>query len=381
MTMRIGILTLTLLNNYGGILQAYALQTVLERMGHEVKVINTKPLERQDIFPGRQEKFRSYIRRFIHSVRNGGNKMEKPMGKNQYIMTLRYVLNFIEKYIQSYYVKSVDEIRREDFDAIVVGSDQIWNPRFSTDLRKSKDNLSFEFLDFARNWDIKRYAYAASFGVDEWLYPDEYTKINATLAKKFLAISVREDSGVELCKKYLGVNAVHLIDPTMLLAPADYSKLVEAANIPACEGDLFCYILDSREDKTALIERIAKERDMHPFYVKSKSYVESRNIVERSIPPVEKWLRAFMDAKFVVTDSFHGMAFSINFGKPFVAIGNQGRGLARMSSIARMFGIEDHLLIDTADYDPDKSYDVAPETRNILEEQRQRSRDFLSQIK
>ena len=152
-------------------------------------------------------------------------------------------------------------------------------------------------------------------------------------------------------------------------------------HIPASEGDMFCYILGSREDKTALIERIAKERGMHPFYVKSKSYVESRNIVERSTPPVEKWLRAFMDAKFVVTDSFHGMAFSINFGKPFIAIGNEERGMSRMSSITRMFGVEDHLLIDTADYDPDKSYDVTPETRNILEEQRQRSRDFLSQIK
>lgn len=152
-------------------------------------------------------------------------------------------------------------------------------------------------------------------------------------------------------------------------------------HMPASEGDLFCYILDSSEEKTALIERIAEERGMRPFYVRNKNFREKCNIEERCVPSVEKWLRAFMDAKFVVTDSFHGMAFSINFGKPFIAVGNEERGMARMSSIARMFGMEDHLLTGTADYDPDKSYDVAPETRNILEEQRQRSRDFLSRIK
>ena len=379
--MRIGIFTLPLHTNYGGIIQAYALQTMLERMGHEVMVINTKPKLLKFALP-RWKKPLAYGKRLLVKALIDHNEVinKEELRTREYPLTLRYTNEFIARYIHSYYVKTVADIRPDDFDAIVVGSDQIWSPLNIHNVWYS-DDFSLGFLSFAADWNIKRYGYAISFGVDNWTFPLEHTSEYASLAKKFLAVSVREDSGVDLCKKYLGIDALHLLDPTMLLSTVEYSKLVDSSHTSKSEGDMFCYILDSRKDKTALIERIAKERDLKPFYVKSKTFRESRSIEERLVPPVEKWLCAFMDAKFVVTDSFHGMAFSINFGKPFIAIGNQGRGLARMSSIARMFGVEDHLLIDTADYDPDKSYDVAPETRNILEEQRQKSRDFLSQIK
>ena len=379
--MKIGILTLRLHTNYGGIVQAYALQTVLERMGHDVKVINKRMKQVKFSLP-RWKKPLAYGKRLLVKVLIDHNEVIKKeeLWTREYALVSRYTNEFIARYIHSYYVETVDDVRPDDFDAIVVGSDQIWREIY--DKRGFlADNNANRFLAFADGWDIKRYVYAASFGVDYWQFNPDETRQMARLAKQFLAVSVREDSAVTLCKQYLGIDAVHLIDPTMLLTSADYSILVEAANMPASEGDLFCYILDSSEEKTALIERIAEERGMRPFYVRNKNLREKCNIEERCVPSVEKWLRAFMDAKFVVTDSFHGMAFSINFGKPFIAIGNEERGMARMSSIARMFGMEDHLLTGTADYDPDKSYDVAPETRNILEEQRQRSRDFLSRIK
>lgn len=77
---------------------------------------------------------------------------------------------------------------------------------------------------------------------------------------------------------------------------------------------------------------------------------------EHVAPPIEAWLKGFDDAQLVLTDSFHGCVFSIVFRKPFMAIGNRGRGLSRMESLMRMFGLEDHLLSSLSDYDSAKSY-------------------------
>ena len=380
--MRIGIFTLPLHTNYGGIIQAYALQTVLERMGHEVSLIN-RHIYIPHFAISRRHIPRVYARRAKAKLLHNPHiviRRERWMNR-QLPLRYKHTDEFIARYIHSYYVDTVADIRPDDFDAIVVGSDQIWREIYNKhDLLM--DNNANRFLAFADGWNIKRYVYAASFGVDDWQFNPDETRQMARLAKQFLAVSVREDTAVTLCKKHLGIDALHLLDPTMLLTQDDYRRIADAANTPPSPGNLFCYILDPSEEKADIIRRIAADRSLTPFQVVAAYPMDQDYPIElRCVPPIEKWLRALIDAKFVVTDSFHGMAFSINFGKPFIAIGNERRGMSRMSSIARMFGIEDHLLIDTADYDPDKSYDVTPETRNILEEQRQRSRDFLSQIK
>ena len=378
--MRIGIFTLPPYINYGGILQAYALQEVLERMGHDVMVINTKPVPRRFYLP-RRYRIPVYAKRLVKKIFINHKEVinREAQLTREYPLTYRETTRFIDQYIHNYYVDSVTDIRRDDFDAIVVGSDQLWRDAY---MNAFIDNdHTNKFLAFAKDWNIKRYAYAASFTVDEWHYPPEVTPILASLAKKFIAISVREDSGVELCRKYLGVKAQHLLDPTLVLKPADYIKFVEAAATPKSDGDLFCYILDPSDDKTTLINSIAKKYGLKPFYIKERPFLDKCDISERCAPPVEKWLRSFMDAKFVVTDSFHGMAFSINFGKSFIAIGNEKRGMSRMSSIARMFGIEDHLLLNTADYEPTKSYTLPSSVAMKLDEERKKSYNFLSQIK
>ena len=341
--MKIGILTLPLHTNYGGILQAYALQTILERMGHEVHVIE------KEIQPRSLHKYKMpivYGKRIIKNIM--GKKFpifyEQKYNKEQPIIR-QYTDQFIEKYIHLIKYKEFNDIKESEYDAIVVGSDQIWRPKYFR-----VDKIENAFLKFAENWNIKRMAYAASFGTNEWEYTTNQTSICGELLKRFDAVSVREDSGVKLCKEHFGVEAKHVLDPTMLLNKEDYIKLFEANKTPKSQGNLLCYFLDETNEKKELIKRIAEEKGLIPFNVKSKSDDINSPISERVQPPLEQWLRGFYDAEFVVTDSFHACVFSILFNKPFIVYGNRKRGLSRFESLLNIFGLKNLLIANISEY-------------------------------
>ena len=160
---------------------------------------------------------------------------------------------------------------------------------------------------------------------------------------------MREDSGGELCKKYLGVSAAHVIDPTMLLSKEDYCKIIERDESRGfleprvSEKRLFAYVLDEAPEKKSLIADVATQLGLSVEEIMPKR--EALQSGKASYPPVSAWLRGFRDAEFVVTDSFHGCVFSIIFNKPFIAIGNAGRGMSRFHSLLKMFGLENRLLI------------------------------------
>ena len=105
---------------------------------------------------------------------------------------------------------TIDPDEQFHFDAFVVGSDQVWRPRYNAYI----PNL---FLDFTEGMSVKRIAYAASFGTDQWEFSAEQTTISSFLAKKFDIVSVREASGIQLCKQNLGVDAIQVLDPSLLL--------------------------------------------------------------------------------------------------------------------------------------------------------------------
>src|SRR5690606_12015206 len=240
--------------------------------------------------------------------------------------------------------------KKYHFDAYIVGSDQVWR-------RSGARGNNLEFLDFLEdNAMVKKIAYSASFGVSEWEYNEEETRRFQKLAPLFHAISVREDDGIQLCKDYLKVNAQHLIDPTMLLAKDTYVSLVETANIKNSAGSLFSYVLDRNEKKKAIIQQISNDLGLKPFEVMPdqnyKMEVEKGFDINKCVfPKIEQWLRAFMDAEFVVTDSFHGTAFSIIFNKPFLAIVNKRRGASRFYSLLRTIGLENRLISEETSFD------------------------------
>lgn len=334
--MKIGILTLPLHTNYGGILQAYALQTVLERMGHEVVVIDTPNIKSS---PSLWTIGKRIIKKLLG--RRVSLFLEKKYNKEFPIIS-QYTQLFVDKYIHRKVVNTPEELQEDDFDAIVVGSDQIWRPIYYK-------NIENAYLAFAKDWNIKRIAYAASFGTDEWEYTPQQTARCGELLRMFDAVSVREASGVGLCMEHFGVEAMHVLDPTMLLNREDYIKLIESSQTPKSKGTMLNYILDETPEKKALIEQIAKDKNLKPFRVNSRVEDHSAPLNERIQPSVEQWLRGFYDAEFVVTDSFHACVFSILFGKPFVVIGNKERGMTRFNSLLEIFDIKDRIVDNLKD--------------------------------
>lgn len=371
--MKIGILTLPLHTNYGGILQAYALQTVLERMGYEACVIQ-RPWRKQIVwwkYP--LQIVKRCINRFILGYDNSIFG-ELRWNKNQAIIE-RNTQKFINNHIHAHQIRQISDIKEKDFGAIVVGSDQIWRPKY---FRLHYKYIEDAFLSFTAKWNVKRIAYAASFGTDKWEYNEEESKECSRLLTLFDAVSVREKNAIGLCQKYLGRRDVqHVLDPTLLLKKEDYMSLVSQAKTECSPGNLMCYILDLTDDKKSLVDKIANERGLNAFYTNSK--VEDDNALqnERIQPPVEQWLRGFMDAKFVVTDSFHACVFSIIFGKPFVVIGNKERGMARFMSLLEMFSLHNNLICDINDYNPAYSYGINTSVDEMLDNNRQLSIQFL----
>lgn len=344
MKMKIGILTQPLRNNYGGLLQAYALQTTLKRMGHDVWIINREFEEPHFI-----RKFTSLGKKII--LKYFFKKSTEPIfifepTKEEKKIVATYTYQFVKAHfphITKIITKNKDllSLSRKGFDAYVVGSDQVWRPGYSP-------NITNYFFDFVENeTKIKRIAYAASFGFSNWEFTEEQTRDCSRLAKKFDAISVREDSGIDLCREYLGVGAVHVLDPTMLLDTKDYIHLVENENEGNSVGNLMTYILDETDEKKQIINDASKKLKLSPFSVMPNKMLtkETRaQIGECIYSPVTQWLRGFIDAEFVVTDSFHGCVFSILFNKPFIVIGNQKRGMSRFNSLLKIFELEDRLV-------------------------------------
>ncbi len=335
--MKIGVLTLPLHNNFGGILQAYALQKVLRDLGHNAVLIDKS---RYVSLGPWYIKYPIYIKNALLKYIMRQKVVVRPdIEINKIYKTIaQHTEPFIDKYIKRIYTRDFSNIKRDNFDAFVVGSDQVWRPKY---VLSAIENA---YLEFAKDWDVKRIAYAASFGTDEWEYNEEQTANCAALLKKFNAVSVRESSATVLCKEKLGAEALHVLDPTMLLEKEDYIKLFERTKTPQSEGNLFCYILDKGKETSSIIDGISKDKVLSPFYVNSRYEEPNAPLEERVQQPVEKWLRAFHDAEFVITDSFHACVFSIIFNKPFIVYGNKERGMARFESLLTLFELEDRLV-------------------------------------
>lgn len=347
--MKIGILTQTLHNNYGGLLQNYALQQVLIHGGHTPCTIDHSRTVRISALRQMTRKSKAYVKHLL--LPNRYTKPAYVANEKEEAFISKNTEYFIDKYIRrtkrlETHEEFQDIAKSNEFQAYVVGSDQCWRPRYN------KSFLKEMFLDFAEQQEcVKRIAYAASFGTDEWDLAPETMLECARLAKKFDLVTVREKSGVDLCRKHLGVEAHHVLDPTMLLSKEDYIRLFEDEREPESPGNLFYYILDPSGEKTKLVDSVAFQIGLEPFTVMPKhsrdhrSKSDIKNHIEDCIyPSVTSWLRAFRDAEMTIVDSFHGMVFSIIFNKPFWLTGNTNRGMSRFVSLLKLFDLEDRLI-------------------------------------
>lgn len=233
----------------------------------------------------------------------------------------------------------------EKCGTFIVGSDQIWHRNLYNDFGK------VAFLDYIYN-DKKKIAYASSFGREYWTGNAVEAQEVSFYLKNFDYISVREQSGVQVCKKYFDVKAQWVLDPVFLCNKENYRKLAEQANGDHAEKYIGGYILDIDDKKLNIIQNLRESLNL-PCTILTDAFrdslIENENIDIQKNRYCEDWIENIMNSTFVITDSFHGMCFSIIFNKPFIVICNEERGKIRFTDLLGKLDLLDRLITENVE--------------------------------
>lgn len=363
---RFHILTHPFEGNYGGMLQAFALQCALNRIN-----INNFVLEYKRPFRFRflLIKFRGLIKMVLR-------------GKLCYHLLSQIVrtacIKRFKPLIRFSHLSLLNMHGSEYETAFIVGSDQVWRAEYGRVLLSVEDY----FLSFATSDERNRsISYAASFGCDEWDGNRLETEVCAKLLREFKAVSVREHSGVKICKEVFGVDAVQMPDPTLLLHSENYGKIIDSEKTWLPDGKyVAAYVLDETAGKAELQQNSAKSVDMQLQHLMPHADAKKRR--DRFPISVPQWLRLIRDCEYFITDSFHGCVFAIIYNKPFVCLGNEGRGNARFDTLLGTFGLEDRMITDAT---PEKVLQVLhtpidwKRVNAIHDSERERGINFLKE--
>lgn len=334
--MKIGILTLPYNNNYGGYLQSYALMRILKEMGHSPEIISRRHNKRKFIW-----RIVQFIKRLLKKCI--GKKIPCIIPSQEIELRVRgeKMFKFVDKYISprtiSFYTsKDYYKYINGRYDAIIVGSDQVWRPNYGP-------HIQDYFLSSFSSDKTMCIAYAASFGSDNPIYTKTEIKECGDAIKKFKAISLREDSGINVIRSFGWETPCEIevvLDPTLLLNKESYVELLPSGDSPA-KGKVFCYVLDNSETVRQVIIDICKDCGVASYHIINTSMWKRYDYI---MPSVEDWLKGILEAKYVITDSFHGAVFSILFNKDFFVCGNEMRGKARFLTLLSKFGLEDRFV-------------------------------------
>lgn len=311
--LKIGILTYHFSDNFGALLQAYALRRWLVEQGHDAEFINYHPdyVEHGGRLrlPTSKESIKANIKILYLYLANLQRRLAGNTNQDQKFNDFRRdVLG-----ANGYHFNTIESLQSAslNYDAMIAGSDQIWNPS----VQKGLDPAYF--LAFG-NTNIKRLSYAASFGKDT-LDP-EFHEEARLLIKRFDAISIREQSGVEIAKNLTNKPIANVPDPTLL--HTQYQEILELAE-DRHEGHVFCYALRTAEGIRQVAEAAASKyqtKIISPYNIHRRW----REIGTTVYPGPADWVRQIAHSSCVVTNSFHGTVFSIIFRKPFVVVGLPG---------------------------------------------------------
>lgn len=332
--MKIGILTLPFNNNYGGYLQSYALMTVLKREGHEVELIyrrhNRIPFSKK-IVPSLKNIVKVLIGRKVVSIIPNEEKTFRYQGAS---MMPFLDNNIMPKSKPLYSSKEFNEYVSGRYDAVIVGSDQVWRPEYGP-------GISDYFFCGIPDENLIRISYAASFGTDEPQFKADDLRVCRKSMRLFKGVSVRESSGIRALARLgfdLACEPQVVLDPTLLLSPDDYSQIIGDID-SSSRGKVFTYVLDSNEEKESIISQVCDQMGKEKYAIVDIQKANS------SLPSIESWLAAIRDADYVITDSFHGMVFSVIFQKEFIVVPNIKRGGSRFTSFLGSIGLEDRIIL------------------------------------
>lgn len=336
---RICVLTMHRVCNYGSALQAWATQEILQRMGFDVKLLDY-------VFPNDYHlQFSPPISLKIRLARMVMNYLyHNPMKRKELAFK-----QFRESHLKcTKCIKTREGLMHLpcEFDVYLVGSDQVWNPDVI------HEDYSF-FLDFIHE-DSKKISFASSFSQSNL---EKFNTQRITeLLNRFHAISVREKNAQQIVKNLTNRNVPICLDPTLLLGVDDYDSLAEESTLKI-EGDyILVYVLNYAFNPypfaSRFIEKLSQETGLKvvciDFSARQHLNVSRRIHLHDAIGPSE-FLWLFRHAKYVVTSSFHGTAFALNFRIPFYSIVNdEDNGDDRMVSLLNQLGADDRIVINNS---------------------------------
>lgn len=338
--MRIGIVTIFNVHNYGAMLQCWSLCNAIKRAGHEPVLIHIP-------FPNETYSITQKIK----------NKLQYAFKRDFVSKNLPYTENL-----------------KTEVDAYIVGSDQVWNP-FIVGSQLDKFLLSFT------EEEKPRASYASSFGLTTWPVSQNKELIKK-LFQRFEKITVREVSGKNLLKTDFGIEADEVLDPSFLTE--DYSSLYVEDEQPS---DIVFFKLrpwKSHQGRYAAYE--ARKRGFSFFDLSGHRFIP---FIDKSIKgynedyyPVSTWLQKISSANFVLTDSFHGMVFSLIFKKQFVVINSNPKAITRMESLLSKLNLKHRIVQDIEESykiidDDFIDYKIVDQTLNKL---KQKSQEKLTEI-
>lgn len=364
----IGIITIHKINNYGSVFQAYALQKACENLGCKAEIIDYN-------FPNQAHNDNKY-------VAHGDTQPNEPRWiKMLYALDLLRQHKGISAFVGSYQHLSEKQynspeqlkLNAPQYDVYITGSDQLWNPRHCN------GDPAF-MLHFAPDNALK-ISYAASIGSNKM--PDELHPLFKELLSRYAHIAVRENSGVQVIREITGKDATVVLDPTLLLSKEQWNEIA-APKRQFKKKYILCYFLNYTFNAFPYVDELAQ-------YMKEQTGYE---IVRVARPPhhlgaphthfkvgasPEEFLALVRDAEMVLTTSFHGTAFAVNYGKPvFTVVQDRNASDSRQVSLMHNLGLDDQVL-SVKDVMPDKSrfyYDVEAEQKR-LEELRKASMEYL----
>ena len=357
--MRIGILTFWWSqDNYGQLLQCYALQKFLRDAGHDAFLIRYDP--RNDYV--RTPLFIRCLKALnpILLCRYVRHKIDAKKSREEARLHDRHFDDFRSKYIvqSEIFYSSYEQLKESppDADCYVVGSDQVWNFSSYRNAAQCKNIIHAYFLDFGKP-ETKRMSYAASWSVNA-LSEGLQNEI-APLLEKFSYVSVREEKGIELCAQCRRNDAEWVCDPTLLLGAEIYRNIYKENQIRKPKNKyLLLYMLNNEFDfDISRVYDFAKSKNLEVVYVTGNGVIDQRAKFFATIP---EWLYLVDNAEYVITNSFHCGVFSTIFRKQFgiVPLSGKDAGMnARLESLFEMTGTGDRFLKN--DFDVlDSTYEI-----------------------
>lgn len=317
--MRVGILTFHSVDNFGAVLQAYALQEYLRSQGHEVEILDYRPS-------------------YFHIKRRMPARIDRILGH----LVSKYQATKFERFRRDFLYRSQimssnigDFSDSLKYDLLVVGSDQVWSPDVNG---RTELDMAYFFDWIPDAYPIRKISYAASFGADK--VADKYLPGIRKGLSRLDAISVREDTGVTLATEIAGRIADWVCDPVFLLTKSQWMSRL------SCDIARRNIVMTYMPPEIGLMKELARKMNSKVTLCYWNPYYAVGRRLGVFITSPQEWVSLIATSKASVTMSFHCVAFSIIFHTPFVYLCKRGGHSTRVISLLTRLGLEEQILFN-----------------------------------